>query len=150
MEEKRLSSTELPLQGERMDNSVFIFISAHLHCGFYLFNCRQLQRCRCGTDDMQTDARENIKEGYEVVRLLVYLTVKVCLPPNVFIVFSYRRLSDVICADRQKETCLHMDICAYHIARRASAYKRFFYVFVYNHRLHWKGGSCLSTRPLVN
>ena len=91
--------------------------------------------------------------GCEVTCLLVYLTVKVCLPPNVFIVFSHRRLSDVICADRQKETCLHIDICAYHIARRASAYKRFFYVFVYNHRLHWKGGSCLvnsSTLQLNN
>ena len=38
--------------------------------------------------------------GCEVTCLLVYLTVKVCLPPNVFIVFSYRRLSDVMCADR--------------------------------------------------
>ena len=39
----------------------------------------------------------------------------------------------MICEDRQMETCLQMDIYAYHYARRASAYKWFFLVFVYNH-----------------
>ena len=34
------------------------------------------------------------------------------------------------------ETCLQMDICAYHIARRASAYKWFFLVFFYKHHPH--------------
>ena len=29
-------------------------------------------------------------------------------------------------------TCLHMNICAYHNARRASAYKWFFIIFFYN------------------
>ena len=30
-----------------------------------------------------------------------------------------------------------MDICAYHIARRASAYKWFFYVFFYNNNPYY-------------
>ena len=34
-------------------------------------------------------------------------------------------------------TCLHMDICAYHNARRASAYKWFFYVFFYNNNPYY-------------
>ena len=37
----------------------------------------------------------------------------------------------MMCVDRQMETCLQMDICTYHNARRASAYKWFFNVFFY-------------------
>ena len=35
-----------------------------------------------------------------------------------------------------------MDICAYHIARRASAYKWFFLVFFYNHYPYKKKKTC--------
>ena len=72
------------------------------------------------------------KAAYLPVTSYIFLTSETC-QLIVFIVFSYRRLSDVMCEDRQMETCLHMDICTYHIARRASAYKWFFLVFVYNH-----------------
>ena len=72
------------------------------------------------------------KAAYLPVTSYIFLTYEAC-QLIVFIVFSYRRLTNVICEDRQMETCLHMDIYAYHYARRASAYKWFFNVFVNNH-----------------
>ena len=60
-------------------------------------------------------------------RLLVNLST------NCFYCFFLQAVVRRDVCSQTLETCLQMNICTYHIARRASAYKWFFLVFFYNH-----------------
>ena len=77
------------------------------------------------------------KAAYLPVTSYIFLTSEtrllVNLSTNCFYCFFLQAVVRRDVCGQTLETCLQMDIYAYHYARRASAYKWFFNVFVYNH-----------------